>query len=196
MILLCCKQNVIIFTFIYVCITSFSNTAETQMGIDGFLFVWHGQEGQGWVNLTTLSVSCHAALELEHHYCFSWPDVNVGQCNFSASMFFSPLFLSLSLCDFINHWLLCLFLSLYLFFKWRIMNFSLWRDHRKERTSLKCITRNNARHFVWGNDLCNIDIGSNDAMDAGPMGSEVREEEAEASLGQAVLVNTHCFPRA
>lgn len=50
------------------------------------------------------------------------------------------------------------------------------------------------RYLVWGNDLCNIVIGSNDALDADPMGSEAIKEEAKASLRQAVLINTHCSP--
>lgn len=45
-------------------------------------------------------------------------------------------------------------------------------------------------------DLCNVGIGSNDALDSGPMGSEVRKEEAKASLRQAVLINTHCSPES
>lgn len=43
-------------------------------------------------------------------------------------------------------------------------------------------------------DLCNFDIGSIDALDSEPMGSEVRKEEAEAFLRQAVRVDAHCSP--
>lgn len=43
------------------------------------------------------------------------------------------------------------------------MDFSCWRDHRKERISLKCVILNNVG-TLWVNGHCNVEVGSWDVL--------------------------------